>query len=95
MYHLRAADQSHLEQLDNLRRMQGIPDERILGRPFFSCGLRVKDVDFERKEITTRDAKGSKERVALLPSKVAGPLAAHPKRVRQQHEAVGRIGGGR
>jgi site-specific recombinase XerD len=30
--------------------------------------LRVKDVDFERREILVREAKGFKDRVTMLPS---------------------------
>ena len=47
--------------------------------------LRVKDVDFERREITVRDGKGAKDRMAPLPQKLAPPLAAHLERVRRQH----------
>jgi len=31
--------------------------------------LRVKDVDFERSEVTVRDAKGGKDRVTMLPAR--------------------------
>jgi integron integrase len=50
------------------------------------CHLRVKDVDFDRGEITVHDGKGSKDRVTLLPARVGPPLAAHLERVRRQHE---------
>ena len=36
--------------------------------------LRVKDVDFERNEITVRDGKGRKDRVTVLPASLRGPL---------------------
>lgn len=36
--------------------------------------LRVKDVDFERREITVRDGKGGKDRVTMLPLTLVGPL---------------------
>ncbi len=36
--------------------------------------LRVKDVDFERNAIIIREAKGSKDRVVMLPRSLAGPL---------------------
>ena len=49
------------------------------------CRLRVKDVDFIRKEITVRDGKGLKDRVTLLPATVITPLAAHVERARLQH----------
>ncbi len=47
--------------------------------------LRVKDLDFERVEIEVRDGKGGKDRVTLLPSRLAAPLQAHLERVRQLH----------
>jgi integron integrase len=47
--------------------------------------LRVKDLDFARGEITVRDGKGRKDRVTVLPTKLAEPLAAHLRRVRHQH----------
>ncbi len=36
--------------------------------------LRVKDVDFERKEIVIRDGKGEQDRMTMLPEKVSAPL---------------------
>jgi integron integrase len=47
--------------------------------------LRVKDVDFERNEITVRDGKGRKDRVALLPAATREPLRRHLEQVRRQH----------
>jgi integron integrase len=48
--------------------------------------LRVKDVDFARKEILVRDGKGFKDRVTMLPAALAAPLAAHLERVKALHE---------
>jgi integron integrase len=39
--------------------------------------LRVKDLDFERGEITVRGGKGAKDRVTVLPSAVIPPLQMH------------------
>lgn len=36
--------------------------------------LRVKDVEFERKEITIRDGKGEQDRMTMLPEKLIEPL---------------------
>src|SRR5262249_43071354 len=41
------------------------------------CRLRVKDVDFERRELVVRDGKGRKDRVTVLPGRLAEPLRAH------------------
>jgi integron integrase len=47
--------------------------------------LRVKDVDFERNEITVRSGKGAKDRVTMLPVRVKAALRAHLERVQRQH----------
>ena len=39
--------------------------------------LRVKDVVIERQELIVRDAKGSKDRVTILPSSILDALRAH------------------
>jgi len=49
--------------------------------------LRVKDVDFARQEVLVRDGKGAKDRVTVLPVRLALPLREHLARVRALHEA--------
>jgi integron integrase len=49
--------------------------------------LRVKDIDFERREITVRRGKGQKDRRVMLPDGVRDLLVRHLERVRQRHEA--------
>jgi integron integrase len=51
------------------------------------CRLRVKNVDLVKREIVVRDGKGGKDRVTLLPEKMADPLRTHLEIVRKQHEA--------
>jgi site-specific recombinase XerD len=58
------------------------------------CRLRVKDLDFQRCEITVRHGKGQKDRVTVLPVRLKDPLAAHLERVRRQHQADLRRGAG-
>jgi integrase len=48
--------------------------------------LRVKDIDFERNELTIRDGKGAKDRVSVLPSSCRPDLEEHLQRVRRLHE---------
>lgn len=48
--------------------------------------LRVKDLDFERREIVVRRAKGAKDRVTMMPGRLIGPLRVHLRRVKLQHE---------
>jgi integrase len=45
--------------------------------------LRVKDVEFERREIVVRAGKGNKDRVTMLPVSLMEPLKAHLDRVRE------------
>ena len=44
--------------------------------------LRIKDVDFERREVVVRDGKGAKDRVTMLPRGVEAPLRRHLVHVR-------------
>ena len=48
--------------------------------------LRVKDIDFSRKEILIRDGKGFKDRVTMLPQSLINPLREHIARVKALHE---------
>jgi integron integrase len=47
--------------------------------------LRVKDIDFGYLRITVRDGKGAKDRITMLPVKLAEPLRQHLIKVRVQH----------
>ena len=47
--------------------------------------LRVKDVDFERREITVRDGKGAKDRRTMLSERLLEPLRTHLAKVRELH----------
>lgn len=55
------------------------------GMRLMECAqLRVKDVDFQRREILVREGKGGKDRVTMLPLSLAQPLReqiAHAKLV--------------
>ncbi len=48
--------------------------------------LRVKDVDFDYRQILVRDAKGAKDRVTMLPGPVIEPLRGHLGQVKALHE---------
>lgn len=48
--------------------------------------LRVKDVEFTRREILVRQGKGSKDRVTVLPENLIEPLQAQLARARRLHE---------
>lgn len=63
-----------------LARLRGV--HGLIGKLLYGAGmrimecvrLRVKDVDFARREILIRDGKGSKDRVTMLPRGVVRPL---------------------
>lgn len=47
--------------------------------------LRVKDVDFEKQQITVRDGKGFKDRVTMLPKSLTEALVKHLERGKILH----------
>ncbi|MGH8582599.1 MAG: integron integrase [Gammaproteobacteria bacterium] len=47
--------------------------------------LRVKDVDFPRRELVVREGKGFKDRVTMLPASLVAPLQSHLDRVQRLH----------
>jgi len=47
--------------------------------------LRVKDVEFERREIVVREGKGAKDRVTVLPENLV-PLREQIRRAKRLHE---------
>ena len=48
--------------------------------------LRVKDLEFERRELVVRDGKGRQDRVTMLPVSLEEPLRAQMERARALHE---------
>ena len=48
--------------------------------------LRVKDLDFDRLQVTVREGKGDKDRVTLLPEAALEPLRRHLEQVELGHE---------
>jgi integron integrase len=56
--------------------------------------LRVKDINFDRGELTIRDGKGGKDRVTMLPSVLGEPLRRHLEQVKVQHQADLKAGRG-
>src|SRR3990170_581924 len=75
-----------------LSRLSGVP--RLCGVLMYGSGLRVsecvslrvKDLDFDRFEITVRAGKGSKDRRIPLPRVAIPSLRTHLDRVRRQFE---------
>jgi integron integrase len=56
--------------------------------------LRVKDIEFEYKQITVRDGKGQKDRVTVLPDKICLQLKQHLAKVKYLHEKDKKYGFG-
>jgi integron integrase len=48
--------------------------------------LRVKDLDFEQRQILIRDGKGFKDRITMLPDTLIQPLNHHLDRVKALHQ---------
>ncbi len=48
--------------------------------------LRVKDVEFQRREILVRDGKGTKDRVTVLPENLILPLQEQLSKARALHQ---------
>ena len=58
------------------------------------CTLRVRDLDFDRRQIIVRGGKGDKDRIVMLPASSVAALAEQVRRVRHQHACDVRRGGG-
>jgi integron integrase len=58
------------------------------------CTLRVRDLDFDRRQIVVRGGKGEKDRIVMLPESLQGLLAEQCRAVRHRHERDVRKGGG-
>ena len=74
-----------------LARMQGVP--ALMASLLYGAGLRVlecaelrvKDLDFDRHELTVHDGKGRKDRVTMLPARAESGLRAHLAGVQALH----------
>lgn len=75
----------------------------IIGMLLYGAGLRleeclelrVKDIDFDRRQIAVKRGKGQKDRSTMLPAAVVDPLRAHLVNVRRLHEVDLKDGLGR
>src|SRR6267378_1165667 len=56
--------------------------------------LRVKDVDFAKREVVVRGGKGDRDRVTMLAERLEGPLLKHLAEVATQHERDIAVGAG-
>jgi integron integrase len=51
-----------------------------------ALGLRIKDIDFDYKQIIVREAKGDKDRITTLPVSIIPELKEHLNKVYKQHK---------
>lgn len=84
-----------------LAEMRGTP--HLVCRLLYGTGLRlsealqlrIKDLNFERGEITVRGGKGRKDRRAILPSSLRAALEQECRHALERHAADVAAGGGR
>jgi len=83
---------AHQEALAVIRQLTGVP--QLMTRLLYGSGLRlleclrlrVKDVDFSRRQITVRDGKGEDDRITLLPDTLHADLKLQIDSVRLLHQ---------
>jgi integron integrase len=74
------------------QRLEGVP-ALVVGllygsglRLMEALRLRVKDLDFDRRELVVRDGKGGKDRLTMLPQSLMVALRQHLLEVRRLHQ---------
>jgi len=84
--------------LDTLDRAHQLPETLLYGaglRLLEALQLRVKDIDFDRRQIQVHDGKGQKDRVTVLPDRWRDRLSVHLVEVKKIYEddlAAGYVG---
>jgi len=76
--------------LDALDRAHHLPAALLYGaglRLLEALNLRVKDIDFHRRQIQVYDGKGQKDRVTVLPERWRDALSSHLATVKKVFEA--------
>ena len=76
-----------------LNELSGVP--KLVAMLLYGAGLRlqecvelrVKDIDFDRRELVIRRGKGQKDRRVMLPEAIRDPLLQHLDGVRAMHQA--------
>ena len=88
-----AAGRAHARRSGAGARAASHGMHRLIGALLYGTGLRimegvrlrVKDVEFARREILVRDGKGNKDRVTMLPVRLVGPLREQLEHARELH----------
>jgi len=83
-----------LDQLDGVNKLMAT----LLygaGLRLLECArLRVKDIDFDARQVIVRSGKGGKDRISLLPDLLRRELPAHLERAHAQHRRDRATGAG-
>lgn len=82
---------SRQEVADIMAQLEGV--HRLMAMVLYGCGLRllecarlrVKDIDFDRRQVMVRDPKGRHDRVTVLPRAVERLLRVHLQEVSRRH----------
>src|SRR6266498_759508 len=83
---------THVEAGQVIAQMNGVP--KIMTKLLYGSGLRlmecmrlrVKDIDFDNRQIIVRDGKGENDRSTVLPDRVVAELKLHLENVKALHE---------
>jgi len=83
-----------------LEQLEGTP--KLMATLLYGAGLRllecanlrIKDIDFDARQVIVRSGKGRKDRITLLPETIRENLASHLDRVYAQHQRDLRSGAG-
>lgn len=75
-----------------MKKMDGIT--KIIAQLLYGSGLRISealrlrvmDIDFEYQQLAVRNGKGMKDRITVLPQKVAPKLESYINRNKQRHQ---------
>lgn len=92
---------THDEVDQVLTRVEGLSG--LVARLLYGSGLRllealrlrVKDVDFARRQLLIRDPKGRRDRATMLPKALTDPIREQLTAARTLHEAICGSGSGR
>ena len=79
-----------LPLVDSLDALHGMLARLLYGtgmRLLEGVRLRVKDIDFARRAVVVRQAKGGNDRIVMLPASLEAPLRAQLKRCHQMWQA--------
>jgi integron integrase len=95
---VRAKDRRALPVVLNHREVAALLDQlegvhKLMATLLYGSGLRllecarlrIKDIDFDARQVIVRSGKGGKDRVTLLPELIQRELPAHITRVHEQH----------